>query len=351
MLYILVLVLAIFWSIILHNSRFCTLGAITDILNFASYKRLQMFILSISVAIIATQSLLYFGLINYSHSPYANNGSISWAAHVIGGLIFGTGMLLCSGCPTKQCTLTGGGNIKSLMILIIIAISAQISLSGILAEFRAFLQNSPLLTIKSMYIKNIDYKIGIIIGVFLFLFTVILMFKNNKECKPIIYSILIGLIVAVMWYIAGNLAFIEQDESTLDYAYLYNSSRNIQTLSMLLPLASLFDWLMYASDSMRILNLNTMLILGLIIGSSFIALFNKFKFKNSTNNKNKPQVYNDIIESIIGAIFIGFGGVLAMGCSVGQGLSAMSFLNMGAIFSLISMYLGVLFCYKIKFKL
>jgi len=345
--YFLVFTLAVIWAGIINKSRFCTMGALSDLFTFGSTNRLNMYLIAVSTAIIGTQILIYLKLFNIEHSPYYM-AQIPWFSHLLGGVLFGIGMFLASGCPTQQCVNLGNGNLKSLIVIILVSISAQITFSGVLSSFRIFLQNLSYFNFKYIHIKPV---LGIILGLIVFIILSIIILKNKINTKLqkfniIFYGIATGLIVFVMWYIAGHLAFIAQDENTLDYAYIGNPSRIIQTLSMILPITSLFDWLMYSSDSMRLINLNIMLIFGLIFGSILMQIL---------NNKNKVNAFyiqvfknsNDLIQHLVGSILMGVGGALAFGCSIGQGLSAISFLNLGSLFSILGMYVGGKIAYKI----
>jgi uncharacterized membrane protein YedE/YeeE len=107
---------------------------------------------------------------------------------------------------------------------------------------------------------------------------------------------------------------------------------------------------------MRFLNANTMLIFGLIIGSVLICLFNivnnMIKYKNNLSdslNDFELQFFKtpqDFLQYFLGSILMGIGGVLAIGCSVGQGLSAFSTLSIGSVISIIGMFIGAKIVYK-----
>ena len=321
------------------------MGAVSYYLAFGGVNRLQLIAVSMSTSVIGTQLLIYFNLINKEHLPYTTH-NIPIFSHLLGGIIFGIGMMLASGCPTQQCINLGKGNLKSLLSIPLIAVSTQIAISGSLSNLRLYINN--LITISYPDI-NIYYNLsGMTIGILLVIFSLMWVIKTSAS-KSIMLSILkygsaIGLIVVAMWYICGNLAFVPENEITLDYAYLGNSSRNIQSLSMILPYAYLFDWLMYSSDSMRVLNANTMLIIGLILGSFMIYILSKKS--NANSNLQFFKTPKDFIQYFFGSIFMGIGGVFALGCSIGQGLSGFSTLNLGSLVSIIGMYIGAKIIYK-----
>ncbi|MFM2343522.1 MAG: hypothetical protein RLZZ210_130 [Pseudomonadota bacterium] len=337
------------------------MGALSDYLGFGGISRLQLIAVAMSVAVIGTQGLIYFNIIQKEHLPYINE-HIPVISHLIGGILFGIGMMLASGCPTQQCVNLGKGNLKSLLAIPIIAITAQITLSGSLSSIRLYIDDLLKISHVNLY-EKLPY-LGILIGLILLILCVIWLgrslLKNNikksKFIEILFYGSLVGFIVIAMWYICGHLAFIAEDELTLEHAYIGNSSKTIQSLSMILPTTYLLDWLMYSSDSMRFLNANTMLIFGLIIGSVLICLFNivnnMIKYKNNLSdslNDFELQFFKtpqDFLQYFLGSILMGIGGVLAIGCSVGQGLSAFSTLSIGSVISIIGMFIGAKIVYK-----
>jgi uncharacterized protein len=330
------------------------MGAISDYLNFGSTHRLHLIFMAVCIAIIGTQFLLYYKRIHAEHISYITQ-SIPVLSHIVGGLIFGFGMMFASGCPTQHCFNLGQGQLKALLVIPIVAISAQLTSTGVLAHARIGLDN--IWRIPHIRITDIHAYAGIIFGIVVYFAYSIFLVKFLVKRKEInvkaifVYGSLVGCIVIAMWYITGHLAFIEQDENTLDYAYIGNSGRNIQGLSMILPYMQLFDWLMYASDELRIFNASIMLMLGLIMGGFITQITQNLNIKNKIKETSLKQytsfkTVKDFAQVFLGSICMGIGGVLSLGCSIGQGLSGLSVLSLASFITVMSIFIGAKIAYR-----
>ncbi len=331
------------------------MGAVSDYLSFGSMHRLHLIFTAVCIAIIGTQFLLYKNYIQVEHIAYITM-YIPVLSHILGGVIFGAGMMLASGCPTQHCFNLGQGQLKGLLVIPIVAISAQITSTGILAQPRLWLENLwriPYININSIYIHA-----GLIFGIVLFCsYMFFLIYKKQPRLKLILINgCMAGCIVVAMWYIAGYLAFVEQDANTLDYAYIGNSGRTIQSLSMILPYMQFFDWLLYSSDELRILNASIMLMFGLVIGGGIMHIIQQrkkfaqykltFTLYNCLQSVQSFKTVKDFVQVFFGALFMGVGGVMALGCSIGQGLSGLSVLSFASLVTVISMFVGAKIAYK-----
>ena len=128
--------LAFVFGAVAYRVSFCTMGAITDIVNFGDWRRMRMWLLAIAVAIAGTAALQSAGLIDTAKTIYTN-GKVAWASHLIGGFLFGFGMTLASGCGSKTLIRAGAGNLKSVIVLMFLAASAYMTLKGVFAPWRA----------------------------------------------------------------------------------------------------------------------------------------------------------------------------------------------------------------------
>ena len=115
-----------------QRSNFCTMGAVADIVLMGDWTRLRMWALAAAVAIAGTSGLQLAGLIDVHESIYTGQ-RLQWLGHLAGGLLFGVGMVLASGCGAKTLVRLGGGNLKSLVVFIVLGLAAYMSLRGILA--------------------------------------------------------------------------------------------------------------------------------------------------------------------------------------------------------------------------
>ena len=128
--------LAVVFGAVANRVNFCTMGAVADIVNFGDWRRMRMWLLAIAVAIIGAGALQAAGLVDLTKSIYTGS-RVSWLSLLVGGFLFGFGMTLGSGCGSKTLIRIGGGNLKSLVVLVFLAIAAYMTLRGVFALWRA----------------------------------------------------------------------------------------------------------------------------------------------------------------------------------------------------------------------
>src|SRR3954468_210904 len=118
-----------------QRCNFCTMGAITDVVNFGEWRRMRMWLLAIAVAILGANALWATGRVDLSKSFYVSSNFI-WLSHIVGGMFFGFGMTLGSGCGSRSLIRLGSGNLKSIVVVVFLALAAYMTLRGILAVIR-----------------------------------------------------------------------------------------------------------------------------------------------------------------------------------------------------------------------
>jgi uncharacterized membrane protein YedE/YeeE len=129
-----------------NKTNFCTMGAVSDVVNMGDWGRMRAWLLTIAVAILGTNLLAYTGKINLANTIYTGQ-NLSWLAHIVGGLTFGVGMTLASGCGNKTLVRVGGGNLKAVVVFIYMAYAANVTLRGILAVPRVEWLQAPGVTL------------------------------------------------------------------------------------------------------------------------------------------------------------------------------------------------------------
>src|SRR5258706_9980827 len=106
-----------------NKVNFCTMGAVSDVVNMGNWGRMRMWLLAIAVAIVGAQTLWYAGLVDLSKSIYTAP-NFTWLSFVVGGFLFGVGMTLGSGCGSKTLIRIGGGDLRCMVVCVVLAISA-----------------------------------------------------------------------------------------------------------------------------------------------------------------------------------------------------------------------------------
>ena len=127
--------LAFVFGFVGNRTNFCTMGAVSDVVNMGDWNRMRMWLLAIAVAILGSNALDLAGILKLSNSIYPGP-NFTWLSYIVGGLLFGIGMTLGSGCGSKTLIRVGGGNLKSLVVLVFMSIAAYMTLRGLFGAVR-----------------------------------------------------------------------------------------------------------------------------------------------------------------------------------------------------------------------
>ncbi|MCR2746316.1 YeeE/YedE family protein [Limnobacter parvus] len=333
-----------------HRTHFCTMGAVADVFNFGDWNRMRMWIVAISVATLGLQGMSLAGLANLNDTIYLNN-QWSWLSGILGGVMFGAGMVLASGCGSKTLIRLGAGNLKALMVFVIMGISAYMTLRGVFGVLRAnyldpvrfeFESSAYLPDLLSNLISTEPSTISQVLAIALPLLLLIFALANksawNKEV--ILGGVGVGLTVLAAWWVIFQMAYIPEHPDTLEAAYLGSYANRAEGFSFVAPYAFTLEWLMFFSDQSRVLTVGVVACFGVILGAAASALTEK-SFRWETF-----QGVEDTANHTVGAVLMGVGGVLALGCTVGQGLSGVSTLSLASWVALFSIVLGAMVALK-----
>ena len=138
--------LGIVFGFVANKTNFCTMGAVSDVVNMGHWGRMRAWLLAIAVAMIGTNLLAYNGYLDLSKTIYTGS-NFPWLAYIVGGLCFGVGMTLASGCANRTLVRVGGGNLRSVVVFIYLGFAALVTLRGILGEFRVKVLQAPAVTL------------------------------------------------------------------------------------------------------------------------------------------------------------------------------------------------------------
>ena len=337
----------IVFGAVVNKTNFCTMGAVSDWVNMGNKGRLRAWFLAIGLAIVITQILQYRGLIDTTEAIYLTP-IFNWLGYILGGMLFGIGMTLASGCANRTLVRVGGGNLKSLVVMIIIGLTAYMTMRGVLSLVRT---NAVDVTAMDLTSRNIgDQSIATIISSILGLENtalvgrivaavlgggLILFALKSKELRSsfdnILAGLAIGLIVPAGWYITGVVGF-DDFEPTRFESYTFTG-----------PTADGMMYLLTFTGST--INFGVAAVFGVITGSFlYVILTGKFRLEYFTDKV-------DMIRHIAGGVLMGFGGVLAIGCTIGQGITGMSTLALGSLLALSSIIFGSALTMKVDYYL
>jgi uncharacterized membrane protein YedE/YeeE len=336
-------------GMVMQKTGFCSMGAVSDVFIISSWNRLRQWFLAIGVAILGFTFLAHLGLIDSLKSVYTSNKFL-WLSTLVGSILFGFGMVLASGCGSKTLVRIGGGNLKSIVVFMVLGLTAYMTLRGFLGVIRtntldtvfitfATPQDLPSLLVApfGMARENLHLALGLLIGFGFIAYA--LSSKVFRTAENLFAGIAVGLAITAIWWVSGSLGHVAEDPNTLEEVFLLTNSGKMESLSFVSPYAYSLDWLMMYSDTSKVLTIGIVAVLGMILGSATVAVFTKsFRWETFRNAE-------DTANHLVGAALMGFGGITALGCTVGQGLSGISTLALGSFLALPGFifggYLGV----------
>ena len=341
--------LAFAFGAITQRTDFCTMGSVADIVTFGDWTRMRQWLLAIAIAILGTNILAATGVIDTAKSFYTSP-RFTPLAYAIGGLLFGFGMVLTGGCGSKSLVRAGGGSLKSLVVLVVLGIVAYISLRGLLAVFRVGViepvgtrlttpQDLPSL-LAGVGLSKPVLQLGLALLVSAALLVVVFRDRSFRTFDNLLAGFGIGAIIVAAWAISGTIGHVEEHPSTLQEAFLRTNSGRMESLSFVAPVAYTIDYLMFFSDTSKVITIGIAAVLGMIAGSAAYAVMaGKFRWEGFRDTE-------DTANHLVGAALMGFGGVTALGCTVGQGLSGVSTLAAGSFIAVAAIVAGAVLALK-----
>ncbi len=319
---------------IAQRTHFCTMGAVADIVNIGDWTRMRMWALAIGVAMLGFNAMVALGLVRAANSVYAAP-ELLWLSHILGGLMFGFGMVLASGCGSKTLVRIGAGNLKAVVVFCVLGIAAFMTMKGVTAVWRVATvdtvqwlipggQDLPSIVAKWLgsTAERTALWLGLLVGGGLVAWA--LARREGRSADALLGGLGIGAVVVAGWWVSGQMGHFAEHPQTLDEAFIATSSRRMESFSFVAPFAYTLDWLMLFSDKSKALTLGIVITLGLIVGSGVVALASgSFRWEGFRG-------VEDTANHLVGAALMGVGGILALGCTVGQGLSGLSTLSLGS---------------------
>jgi uncharacterized membrane protein YedE/YeeE len=335
-------VLAFIFGAVANKTNFCTMGAISDVVNMGHWGRIRMWLLAIAVAVIGTNLLYYFELIDLSKSLYYRT-TLPWLSLLLGGAIFGAGMTIASGCANKNLVRLGGGSVRSLVVLVFGAISAYMTLKGLFGQWRSSYLDPisidlGVLGLSNQSLGHLIAKISgasdkaalLIAGGAVSAGLLLFVLKDKRfraNTSHVIGSTVLGLLIVMAWYLTGHIGFGENPE-TLETVYFATNTRTLESFSFVAPTAFSLELLMLWTDKSLHMTFGIATVAGIVLGSfAYAASTRQFRWEGFAS-------VDDLRTHLIGAVLMGFGGVTAIGCTIGQGLSGVSTLSLGSCVAL-----------------
>jgi hypothetical protein len=340
--------LAFLFGAVANRANFCTMGAVSDIVNMGHWGRMRMWLLAIAVAIVGASLLAHAELVDLGKSIY-RRPTLNWLSLALGGLAFGVGMSLAGGCANKNLVRVGGGSLRSLVVLTFVAISAYMTLKGLFGQWRASWLDPVTLDLGRFGLK--DQSLATLLAqatglapktallatmAALALALLVFVFRDRRfRANPTQWTagLVLGAIVTAAWYLSGHLGFGENPE-TMEPTFFATNTRTIESMSFVAPTAYTLELLMLWTDKSLHVSFGIATAIGVVLGSLVWALASRsFRWEGFAS-------LDDLRNQLVGAVLMGFGGVTAMGCTIGQGMTGVSTLAIGSFIALAGILVG-----------
>ncbi len=334
--------LAFVFGAVANRTNFCTMGAVVDIVTFGDWRRMRMWVLAIAVAIAGTGALVAAGLIDTGKTIYTVP-QVRWLSCIVGGLLFGFGMTLASGCGSKTLIRAGAGNLKSVVVMLVLGISAYMTLKGLFAVWRVNALDPWRFDVAGWGAATSDLPaLAAALGVPV----------AAKLALPFVLAARAGGVRAQgpgfprvaragrrrhrdrpgdrrrLVRLGARRLSSPRIPATLEEKFFATNSGRMESFSFVAPYAYTLELLMLWSDASRIVTFGVAGVLGMLAGSAAYALASRtFRWEGFGS-------VEDVANHLVGAVLMGFGGVTALGCTIGQGISGVSTLAVGSFLAL-----------------
>lgn len=331
------LLIGIVFGFIVYVTNFCTMGSISDIINFGDYRRFRSWLLAAAVAITGTFYLQGAGITDFSSAIYLTP-NFNWLANIIGGLIFGFGMVFSGGCVSRNLVRAGAGDLRSALVLVATGIFGYMTIGGILGPLRVAIFNPTQIDLTEYNLENqsagsllslltdIDAATANLAAMVVIVAALLIYCLKDasfrKSSTHIFAGVGLGLCVIAGWMLTG-----------LAYDEFADQAVPIASLTFVRPTGDTLEYLMrftaFGAPGFAVVT-----VVGTLLGGFLGALI---RGRLSVLTFSDPK---DTVHSLFGAALMGIGGVLALGCTVGQALSGFSTLAVGSMITFLFIVIG-----------
>jgi uncharacterized protein len=344
---------SVLFGLIAQRTHFCTMGAVSDIVNMGDWTRMRMWGMAVGVAMVGFHVMAWLGWIDPTQTIYAS-GRVVWLSALVGGALFGFGMVLGSGCGSKTLVRIGGGSLKSLVVFFVMGLAAYATLRGITAVLRVNtvdqvsfeMAGGSAVPMWLAALTGVDASLaGLVLGLAVgaALVAWALLDGGFRESgNNVLAGLGIGFVIAAMWWVTGRLGFVEEHPETLDAVYVATNTGRMESLTFTAPMAYALDWLILFSDRSKALTIGVVSVLGVVVGAFAYAVATRSFHWEGFRGAQDTGLH------MVGAVCMGVGGVTALGCTVGQGLSGLSTLSVTSMIAVAGILAGAVGGFKFQ---
>jgi uncharacterized protein len=308
----------------------------------------RMWLLAVAVAVLGTAWLSYTGQVDLARSV-TQRPQLPWLSLIVGGLCFGVGMTLAGGCVNKNLIRVGGGSLRALVVLVFLAIAAYMTLKGLFGQWRASWLDPVRIDLAALgwpdqglgtaIARATGMERGVALlaasgavaaGLLAFVFADA---RFRARTGQWLGGAALGALVVAGWYVTGHLGYGENPD-TLETVFFATNTRTLESLSFVAPAAYSLELLLLWTDASLHPSFGIASAVGVLAGSTAHALTaGEFRLEGFAS-------VDDLGRQIAGALLMGFGGITALGCTIGQGMSGLSTLAMGSFIAVAGIVAG-----------
>ncbi len=316
------------FGFVARRGRFCTLGAIEDSVYANDTRRLRTWLLAIGVAIVGVHLLEVFGGLDLTKSIYVGS-RLELGALILGGLIFGFGMALNGTCGMGTLRQIGGGDLRAVITFLVIGVTAMMTMRGLTGIVRIAATDPLSVDLGASVSQRLPHLAGMsgqaatIVAVMIGVAIAAVAFAHRGfRATPrfAVTGILIGLIVVGGWWATGIFGYDSFD------------TRRIESFTFVGPLGETLLYFMLSTALSADFPIGA--VVGFIVGAYVAAI------TDGTFRWQIPANVSELKRRLVGAFMMGFGGITALGCTIGQGVTGVSTLSVGSVIALVSIVAG-----------
>jgi len=288
-------------------------------------RRLRAWLLAMAVAVVGTQALAGLGLVDLGTSIYLSP-SLGWFGAIAGGLAFGFGMVLTGGCGQRTLVRLGAGNLRSIVVLMVLAVTAYMTMRGLIAAARLPLEANINLDLRKAGLQSqglaplLGRPVATLVLAGALAAYCFADARFRRSARDLIAGVGVGLLIVAGWAITGVLG---QDEF---------EPQPVASFTFVAPVADSLQYLMTFTGAS--IGFGVATVGGMLVGA-FIAAQASGSFRLEAFSDRA-----DLLRHLGGAAMMGIGGVFALGCTIGQGVTGLSTLAIGSLLAVASIIAG-----------
>jgi len=319
---------------VVFRTNYCAMGSLSDIYNFGDYRRFRAWLLAAATALVGAQLLAHAGVVALDKSMYLAP-TLNWVGNAMGGVVFGIGMVFAGGCPSRNLARAGAGDLRALITLLVLGLTAYMAIGGVLGPVRARMEAATAIPL-DLESQGLDQLLSAIlrapVGATNLVATLILAGGALAYCAAdkkfraspvhILSGLAIGGCVVAGWALSGLAA----DEF---------AARPVQPISLtyIRPVGDALEWLQRFTAA-PVPSFGVSSVFGALFGAGAAAVgMGRFRLTGFSDT-------GDMLRNLLGAALMGVGGVLALGCTVGQAITGVSTLAFGSLLTFAAIVVG-----------